>query len=110
MWRAVTRTSSLGARATYRRDCAPLRARLIVGADADYSPGSFTADGISGEFFLPSPSEKDTIDATVQVLDGGNIAVDLRYRAQFFFSIGGAGRFGEPKNSHGPSVALAYTF
>jgi len=41
---------------------------------------------------------------------GDNFALDLRYRAQFFFSIGGAGRFGEPKNSHGPSVALAYTF
>lgn len=41
---------------------------------------------------------------------GGNIAFDLRYRAQFFFSVGGAGRFGEPKNSHGPSIALAYTF
>jgi hypothetical protein len=41
---------------------------------------------------------------------GGNIAFDLRYRAQFFFSVGGAGRFSEPKNSHGPSIALAYTF
>jgi hypothetical protein len=41
---------------------------------------------------------------------GGNVSLDLRYRAQFFFSIGGAGRFGEPKNSHGPSVAVAYTF
>jgi len=35
----------------------------------------FIADGISGEFFLPSPSEKDVLDATVQVIDGGNIAV-----------------------------------
>jgi hypothetical protein len=41
----------------------------------------FTADGVSGEFFLPSPSENDTLDATVQVLDGGNIAVDPSARA-----------------------------
>jgi hypothetical protein len=36
----------------------------------------FIADGVSSEFFLPSPSEADTIDATVQLIDGGNIAVD----------------------------------
>jgi hypothetical protein len=39
-------------------------------------PEGFIADGVSGEFFLPSPSEADTLDATVQVIDGGNIAVD----------------------------------
>jgi hypothetical protein len=39
-------------------------------------PDGFIADGISGEFFLPSPSDKDTLDATIQVIDGGNIAVD----------------------------------
>ncbi len=39
-------------------------------------PEGFIADGLSGQFFLPSPSDQDTIDATVQVLDGGNIAVD----------------------------------
>lgn len=38
-------------------------------------PEGFTADGISGEFFLPSPSDKDVLDATVQVIDGGNVAV-----------------------------------
>jgi hypothetical protein len=35
----------------------------------------FSADGISGQFFLPSPGEKDVLDATVQLVDGGNIAV-----------------------------------
>jgi hypothetical protein len=39
-------------------------------------PDGFVADGISGEFFLPSPSDKDTLDATIQLLDGGNIAAD----------------------------------
>jgi outer membrane receptor protein involved in Fe transport len=39
-----TRNTSVGLLAKYRRDFAPLRARLIVGADADFSPGSFTAD------------------------------------------------------------------
>ena len=41
---------------------------------------------------------------------GSNLSFDLRYRAQFFFPIGGAGHFSQPKNSHGPSVAVAYTF
>ena len=39
-------------------------------------PEGFIADGFSGQFFLPSPSDKDSLDATVQVIDGGNIAVD----------------------------------
>jgi iron complex outermembrane recepter protein len=38
-----TRNTSLGLLAKYRRDFAPLRSRLIVGADADLSPGSFFA-------------------------------------------------------------------
>jgi hypothetical protein len=39
-------------------------------------PEGFTADGVSGQFFLPSPSDADTLDATVQLVDGGNIAID----------------------------------
>jgi outer membrane receptor protein involved in Fe transport len=42
-----TRNSSAGLLVKYRRDLAPLRARIIVGADADYSPGSHTADSIA---------------------------------------------------------------
>jgi hypothetical protein len=38
-------------------------------------PEGFIADGISGEFFLPSPSEKDVLDATIQIVNGGNVAV-----------------------------------
>jgi len=38
-----TRNSSLGFLAKYRRDFQPLRARLIVGTDVDWSPGSFLA-------------------------------------------------------------------
>jgi outer membrane receptor protein involved in Fe transport len=38
-----TRSNSLGVLLKYRRDIAPLRARIIAGADADWSPGSFTA-------------------------------------------------------------------
>lgn len=39
-----------------------------------------------------------------------NIALDIRYRAQFFFSISGSGKFAEPKTTHGPSVGLSYGF
>jgi outer membrane receptor protein involved in Fe transport len=39
-----TRNTSVGMLAKYRRDFAPMRARVIAGADVDYSPGSFTAD------------------------------------------------------------------
>jgi outer membrane receptor protein involved in Fe transport len=42
-----TRNNSLGLLAKYRRDFAPLRARVIAGADVDYSPGSFVATQIS---------------------------------------------------------------
>lgn len=38
-----TRNSSLGVVARYRRDFQPLRTRLIVGTDVDWSPGSFLA-------------------------------------------------------------------
>ena len=38
-------------------------------------PEGFIADGVSGQFFLPSPSQKDVLDATLQVIDGGSIAV-----------------------------------
>jgi iron complex outermembrane recepter protein len=41
-----TRNNSLGVLAKYRRDLAPLRTRVVVGADADWSPGSFTADQV----------------------------------------------------------------
>jgi iron complex outermembrane receptor protein len=38
-----TRNTSLGLLARVRRDFEPLRARVIVGADVDYSPGTFVA-------------------------------------------------------------------
>jgi iron complex outermembrane receptor protein len=38
-----TRNTSVGVLARWRRDFEPMRARLIVGADADWSPGSFVA-------------------------------------------------------------------
>lgn len=38
-----TRNQSYGLLAKWRRDFEPLRARVILGADVDYSPGSFTA-------------------------------------------------------------------
>jgi len=47
----------------------PRALRTFLGSEG------FVADGLSGQFFLPSPSENDVIDATLQVLDGGNIAV-----------------------------------
>jgi outer membrane cobalamin receptor len=39
-----TRNSSAGLLARYRHDFDPLRARIIVGTDAELSPGSFRAD------------------------------------------------------------------
>jgi len=38
-------------------------------------PEGFAADGLSGQFFLPSPSDRDVFDATLEVFDGGEIAV-----------------------------------
>ena len=42
-----TRNRSAGLLVKYRLDLVPMRARIIVGADADYSPGSHTADSIA---------------------------------------------------------------
>jgi iron complex outermembrane recepter protein len=42
-----TRNNSVGLLAKYRRDFAPMRTRVIVGADLDYSPGSFVANRIA---------------------------------------------------------------
>jgi iron complex outermembrane recepter protein len=42
-----TRSNSVGLLAKYRRDFAAMRARVIVGADVDYSPGSFVANRIT---------------------------------------------------------------
>lgn len=39
-----TKNKSLGLLARVRRDFAPMRSRVILGADVDYSPGQFTAD------------------------------------------------------------------
>jgi outer membrane receptor protein involved in Fe transport len=41
-----TKNYSAGLLAKYRRDLAPLHARLIVGADGDWSPGSFNAQQV----------------------------------------------------------------
>lgn len=45
LWR--TTNDSYGLLVKYRRDFAPLRARLIVGADGDWSPGRATVDQIA---------------------------------------------------------------
>jgi iron complex outermembrane recepter protein len=42
-----TRNNSVGMLAKYRRDFDPMKARVIVGADLDYSPGSFVANKIT---------------------------------------------------------------
>ena len=42
-----TRNDSYGVLIKYRRDFAPLRARVIAGADIDYSPGSVHNSGIA---------------------------------------------------------------
>ena len=42
-----TRNNSVGMLAKYRRDFDPMRTRVIVGADLDYSPGSFVANRIA---------------------------------------------------------------
>lgn len=43
----VTRNQSFGFLSKYRQDFEPLRARLIVGLDVDYSPGSRDEDSIA---------------------------------------------------------------
>jgi hypothetical protein len=47
----------------------PLALRTFLG------PEGFSADGISAQFFLPCPGPDDVLDATLQVVDGGEIAV-----------------------------------
>jgi len=42
-----TRNNSVGLLAKYRRDFAPMRTRVIAGADLDLSPGSFVANKIT---------------------------------------------------------------
>jgi len=42
-----TRNNSVGMLMKYRRDFDPMRTRVIVGADVDYSPGSFVANKIT---------------------------------------------------------------
>jgi outer membrane receptor protein involved in Fe transport len=42
-----TRNNSVGFLAKYRYDFAPMRTRVIVGADVDYSPGTFVANRIT---------------------------------------------------------------
>ena len=42
-----TRNNSVGMLAKYRYDFDPMRTRVIVGADLDYSPGSFVANKIT---------------------------------------------------------------
>ena len=42
-----TRNNSVGFLAKYRRDFAPMRTRVIAGADVDLSPGSFVANKIT---------------------------------------------------------------
>jgi len=38
-----------------------------------FGPEGFVQDGVSGQFFLPSGSENSTLEATVQLLDGGGL-------------------------------------
>ena len=43
----ITKNNSAGLMGKYRHDFAPMRTRVIVGADVDVSPGTFLANGIS---------------------------------------------------------------
>lgn len=45
--RYTTANNSLGAQAKYRIDLEPMRTRVIVGADLDYSPGRYDEDKLS---------------------------------------------------------------
>ncbi|HEY9516801.1 MAG TPA: TonB-dependent receptor [Gemmatimonadaceae bacterium] len=56
-----TRNYSAGLLAKYRRDFEPMRARIIAGADADYSPGSFTANQV-----ITAPEGQSRIWASYQ--------------------------------------------
>jgi hypothetical protein len=42
---------------------------------AYFGTEGFKSDGIAGQFFLPSPSENSTLQATLQVVNGGDLPI-----------------------------------
>ena len=71
-----TRNNSLGLVLRYRRDFARLNARVIVGVDAEMSPGSFVADSIT-----PVRSTSDNRIFTSYTTSAQNYDYDVTYRA-----------------------------
>jgi outer membrane receptor protein involved in Fe transport len=71
-----TRNTSLGAVVRYRRDLHAMQARVIVGADAETSPGSFVADGIT-----PVKSTSDDRIWTSYTFQEHDYDYDVTYRA-----------------------------
>ncbi len=48
----------------------------------------FAHHGLAGELFLPSAGEHDTLEATVEILGGGGIAIDEETEGSDFASVG----------------------
>jgi hypothetical protein len=61
---------------------------------------SFVQVGAAGQFFLPSPSEASTLQATVAALDGGNIPLDPQERASNIAGLGHVAWFSELGETH----------
>ena len=70
-----TKNYSAGLLAKYRHDFQPMHARFIGGVDMDYSPGSFTADGI-----ITAPQGPENIWASYQT-GARQYDYDVTYRS-----------------------------
>jgi outer membrane receptor protein involved in Fe transport len=70
-----TKNNSLGFLAKYRRDFTPMRARVIVGVDGDWSPGRFVANRA-----IVSRTGTDRVWATYQT-GAAQYDYDVTYRA-----------------------------
>jgi hypothetical protein len=70
-------------------------------------PEGFTADGISGQLFLPSPSDDDVLDLTLAVLDGGNVAVAPSADASDIATLGRVKWFRDLVPGHDLEVGLS---
>lgn len=55
----------------------------------------YIQNGVSGQFFLPSPSDDSTLQATIQALDGGDIPVDPNDEGSSFALLGHLSWFNE---------------
>lgn len=67
----------------------------------------FIQNGVSGRFFLPSPSEDDTLEGTLAVLGGGDIAVDEAAEDSEYGVLGKLGWFRQLAPEHDVELGLS---